>query len=131
VQTDQSPTASSTATGSNRDNAVDNNATTVFTTNSETNPWWQYPLGANPVRIDQIAIRNIPNSATTLHRLHVIVSNDANTSYSTADSSAVWHTFIPGDLGAITVLQLPYGTMGRFVRVQVEGPNEVLALPEI
>ncbi|MCX6016530.1 MAG: discoidin domain-containing protein [Chloroflexales bacterium] len=131
VQTGQSPTASSTATGSNRDNAADNDATTVFTTNSETNPWWQYTLSANPVRIDQIVIRNIPNSATALHRLHVMVSNDANTSFGTADSSAVWHTFITGNLGAITVLQLPYGTMGRFVRVQIEGQNEVLALPGI
>lgn len=130
VQPGQSPTASSVAVTSNLDYAADGDAATVFTTNADTNPWWQYPLGGSPVRIDQIVIR-VPAHMPAPRHVHVIVSNNDATTLANADSDAVWHTFIPEPLGAVTVLSLPYGTMGRYVRIQIEDTNQVLALQDV
>lgn len=130
-QPGQTATASSVAPSSNLNNAADGDATTVFRTNSETNPWWQYTLGNDAVRIDQIVIRTPANLSVPLRHVSVMVSNNATTSLTTAATDAVWYTTIDEPLGAVTVIPVPYGTTGRYVRIQIEGVNQVLTLQDV
>jgi hypothetical protein len=129
VHTGQSPTASSVATGSNVDNVTDNKSATLFTTNLETNPWWQYPLGATSIPVNEIVIRSPRISVLPDTKLHVMVSDNLDTTFSTNDWN--WHTYITDTLNVNKVLELPPGITGKYVRLQLEGSNEVLSLSGI
>jgi hypothetical protein len=130
VHTGQSPTASSVAPGSNVDYATDNNSATSFSTDlNETNPWWQYPLGATSVPVNEIVIRSPRISVLPDTKLHVMVSDNPNTTFRTNDWK--WHSIITDTVDVNEVLELPPGITGKYVRLQLESTNEVLSLSEI
>jgi len=128
VQTGQSPTASSILTGSNVDYATDNNSATSFSTNLETNPWWQYPLGATSVPVNQIFISSPRIWLSQNTKLHVMVSDNPDTTFSSADWK--WH-YVTDTVAVNMLLDLPPGITGKYVRLQLEGANESLSLSGI
>ena len=128
VQMGQSPTASSVVQGSNVDYVTDNNSATSFISTLETNPWWQYPLGATSVPVNQIIIGSPRISLLPTTSLHVMVSDNPNTTFSSADWN--WH-YVTDTVDVNMVLDLPPGITGKYVRLQLEGTNEVLALSGI
>ena len=122
------PTTASASSGT-ASNANDANNVTVFTTSAENDPWWQADLGSSQ-QIDRIVIRNRTDGvATNLHKLHVLIADTA-LGYTDADQ-ANWTQYIANQIGAFVVLTLPAGTIGRYVRLQIEGTNETLALSEV
>lgn len=122
------PTTASASSGT-ASNANDANNVTVFTTSAENDPWWQADLGSSQ-QIDRIIIRNRTDGvATNLHNLHVLIADTA-LGYTDADQ-ANWTQYIANQIGAFVVLTLPAGTTGQYVRLQIEGTNETLALSEV
>ncbi len=122
------PTTASASSGT-ANNANDTNNATVFTTDAENDPWWQADLGSSQ-QIDRIIIRNRTDGvATNLHNMHVLIADTA-LGYADADQ-ANWTQYIANQIGAFVVLTLPPGTTGRYVRLQIEGTNETLALSEV
>ena len=122
------PTIASASSGT-ASNANDANVATVFTTDVENDPWWQADLGSSQ-QIDRIIIRNRTDGvATNLHNLHVLIADTA-LGYADADQ-ANWTQYIANQIGAFVVLTLPPGTSGTYVRLQIEGTNETLALSEV
>jgi alpha-tubulin suppressor-like RCC1 family protein len=128
VQTGQSPTASSILTGSNVDYATDNNSATSFISTLETNPWWQYPLGATSVPVNQIFISSPRIWLSQNTKLHVMVSDNPDTTFSSADWK--WH-YVTDTVAVNMLLDLPPGITGKYVRLQLEGANESLSLSGI
>lgn len=120
----------STLWDSNAANADDGDPTTVFTSTVQDNPWWLADLGSNQL-IDRIIVRNRNDgSPTNLRNLHVLVSDDPSINF-TNRAAATWSDYIVSPVAAFVVLTLPYGTRGRYVRLQIEGRASQLALSEV
>jgi hypothetical protein len=111
-------------------NADDGDPTTVFTSTVQDNPWWLADLGSSQL-IDRIIVRNRNDgSPTNLRNLHVLVSDDPSINFTNGEA-ATWSDYIVSPVAAFVVLTLPYGTRGRYVRLQIEGRASQLALSEV
>ncbi|MCX6016534.1 MAG: hypothetical protein NT020_13245, partial [Chloroflexales bacterium] len=129
VQLRQVPTSSSNGNVDSVDYATDNDSATSFNTLLDDNPWWQYPLGVTAIPVNEIIVRSPRISLQSGQKLHVMVSDNPNTTFSTNDWK--WHSIITDTDDVNEVLALPAGITGKYVRLQIEGTNEVLRLSAV
>ncbi len=131
-------TQSSTAFDSPASNAVDGNTSGSFGAGSlshtdlDTNAWWQVDLGS-PQQIAGVNLWNRTDCCTDRDTDYWVFVSDTPFDHSlTPDQQAaqagVWSSHQTGTIGRPT--QLPVGTEGRYVMVQLAGTN-YLALAEV
>jgi len=130
---------SSTGFGGDAERAIDGNSSGIYRDQSithtvaENQPWWQVDLG-QVSNIESIEVFNRVDSTLgdRLSDFVVFITQDDPTGRSFEDllnDADVWnysHTGVPSETTMITV-----GNVGRFVRVQLPGSDNPLALAEV
>ncbi len=104
----------------------------VAHTNSETNAWWEVDLGGVQ-QIDAIQVWNRTDCCSErLKDFYVFVSEEpfASTDPTQLVNSGVWNHHITADIPAKVTTTVPVNHLGRYVRVQLAGRNN-LQLAEV
>ncbi len=117
------------AVDGNTDGIYNNNSTTH--TNGDANAWWQVDLGASRTITNVVLWNRTDCCADRLSNFYVFVSATdltGRTFNTIVSDSSVWRVQTTGQ--APTSLNLPVGTTGRYVRVQLAGTNN-LSLAEV
>ncbi|TDE00247.1 alpha-L-fucosidase [Jiangella asiatica] len=131
----------SLAWGGVPERAVDGNRDGVYGGNSVTHTaepsnqaWWQVDLGASAA-IDTVDIYNRTDCcAQRLSDFWVMVGTEPFTTDSLEEARTapgVTAVHVEGTAGRPSVVELPEGTQGRYVRIQLESASDPLSLAEV
>ena len=134
-----SATQSSLSYNGQPSRAIDGNNSGIWDQSSvthtarEVQPWWQVKLSQS-AEVNRIVLFNRTDTCCTarLSDVHVFVSEtpfaESATLEALLDQEGLWHTYLDSVQGA--EIEIPVGTTGRFVRVQLAGEG-VLSLAEV